>query len=837
MNNIIRKLAILAAILALVVASCASCADLDSLTELKDSILGSILPDSPEEPKDPADPADPADPEQPEQPEQPEKSKAELWAEQYQCITVAEALTMCEDYVSSPSTERFYLIVTIKSIDDTSYGKMTVADETGEIMVYGTYSADGALKFNALTDAPKAGDIMLIHGTLQNYKGNTKEIQNARLIDFYTPEGASKPEDEITVKPGDTITIEEAMAIAGKVDLNNRYIIEATVKSIVNSAYGQMIIEDETGEISVYGSYNADGTVGYSAMEDKPFKGDTVVLSCTLQDFNGTKEIKSAWILEFEHATFDESQYTAATVAEARAADKDAKLKVSGVVARITYANGMKPSGFILIDGTSSIYVYGGDAAQRVAIGNTVTVAGTKDYWILDTETNLAAKFGYQGCNQLSDAYLLENDGLTTAFDTEWIEETTIKDIMETPATTDITSIVYKVNALVKRVDGTGFINYYFDDIDGVTGSYTYTQCNGGDFEWLDEFDGKICTVYITALNAKSAAAGCVWRFLPIAVSDDGYTFDQTTAPEYAIKYHAKDQFVGSYTADPELELITSVSSELLGFENVTVSYSSDNTAVVYFTTADGKTVMHCGEYGSATVTITASFGGKNYSETVEIVFSEAVEYDFISVEDAIAANVGDTVIVKGIVGPSLVNKTGFYLMGENGLIAVLTDSNTMATLAIGNEVIISATRHNNTKGGATYYGQTCLKDAVLLVNNNGNHEYNDDYFVTGKTLADLVNLDITVDYTTSVYVVKANIEYIKTGYYTSLKLTYNGAEFPLYMSGAGQYSFLDQFAGEEVTLEIALCNWNDKTDKYRGCILSVITYDGKVYNELNFNS
>ena len=64
-----------------------------------------------------------------------------------------------------------------------------------------------------------------------------------------------------------------------------------------------------------------------------------------------------------------------------------------------------------------------------------------------------------------------------------------------------------------------------------------------------------------------------------------------------------------------------------------------------------------------------------------------------------------------------------------------------------------------------------------------------------------------------------------------------NGTEFPLYMSGAGQYSFLDQFAGEEVTLEIALCNWNDKTDKYRGCILAVITDDGKVYNELNFNS
>ena len=196
----------------------------------------------------------------------------------------------------------------------------------------------------------------------------------------------------------------------------------------------------------------------------------------------------------------------------------------------------------------------------------------------------------------------------------------------------------------------------------------------------------------------------------------------------------------------------------------------------------------------------------------------------------------GEEITVKGIVGPSLVNKVGFYLMGENGLIAVLTTSDVMSTLEIGHEVIIEAVRHNNTKGGTAYYGQTCLKDAVVLVNNQGNHDYNDDYFVSGKTLADLSALDVTVDYTTSVYVATATIEYVETAYYTSLKLTHNGTEFSLYMSGAGQYSWLSQFAGQEVTLEIAICNWNDKT-YYRGCILSVITEDGKVYNTLNFDS
>ena len=40
---------------------------------------------------------------------------------------------------------------------------------------------------------------------------------------------------------------------------------------------------------------------------------------------------------------------------------------------------------------------------------------------------------------------------------------------------------------------------------------------------------------------------------------------------------------------------------------------------------------------------------------------------------------------------------------------------------------------------------------------------------------------------------------------------------------------------GKEVTLELALCNWNGK-DYYAGCVISV-TYDGmKTVNTLNFD-
>ena len=759
------------------------------------------------------------------------------WKEK-QTITIAEALELCDQFVSSPSTDRYYIIATVKSVDDTAFGKLMIEDETGEIMVYGTNSSDGSLKYDKMGIELKAGDFILIYGTLQNYKGTTKEIQNAWLIDHVAGTSSAPT---IDVKPGDTITIDKALSIAGKVGANDRFYITATVKTITNAAYGAMIISDETGEISVYNSANSDGSLNYSAMTDKPYKGDTVLLYCTLQNFNGNKEISSAYIVEFTHNTPDinPDDYALSTISDARAVAADEIVKVSGVVARITYANGYKPSGFMLIDNTSSIYVYDGDLAARVAEGNTITIVGTKDYWILDTEQSSASKFGYKGCNQLTDAILVDNDNGNSEFDTSWITAATVKEIMDTPASTDITTLIFKTTALVKRVDGNGFINYYIDDIDGHTGSYVYTQCNGGDFEWLDKFDGKFCTVYLVAINAKSSASGCVWRFIPVKVVDEGYTFNTNDTANYAVTYHGMPQFLNKYTGDPAIILETLVSSELLGFEGATLSYASSDESVVYFTNEDDVITFHCGEAGSAVVTVTGSYNGITYSETIEITVAENVEIDHITVAEAIATPYDTNVVVKGIVGPSLVNKTGFYLFGEDGsMIAVLVPEAAFDTIAIGNEIIISGMRERYIKNDSyTSYGQDAIVNCEILANYYGEHAYSTEKFITGKTLADIKALNITESHSTEVYIVKAKIEFIETAYYTSLKITYNGVELQLYCSGAGQYNWLKAYSGQEVTLEIAPCNWNDKQDNYRGCVLAVVLEDGtKVLNTLNFN-
>lgn len=246
---------------------------------------------------------------------------------------------------------------------------------------------------------------------------------------------------------------------------------------------------------------------------------------------------------------------------------------------------------------------------------------------------------------------------------------------------------------------------------------------------------------------------------------------------------------------------------------------------------------MNCKKTGTATITITGSHGGKTYSQkvTISVSIPDAPSVSYPTVSDAIAAGVGDKVTVKGIVGPSLVNKVGFYLIDETGVIAVLTDSDTISKLKPGHEVVLEAVRHNNTKGGTTYYGQTCLKDAKVVLNNYGSHAYSDKSFVTGKTLADFYGLDVTKDYSTSVFVIKGKVVVEQTQYYSKIYLSDGTNNITLYSSGAKQYSWLNDYAGQEITLEVAACNWNDKSF-YAGCVLAVVNADGsKTINELNF--
>lgn len=105
-----------------------------------------------------------------------------------------------------------------------------------------------------------------------------------------------------------------------------RYYVRAEIKSIDDADYGAMTIEDSTGTLSVDGTYSSDGVKKYSELDEKPVKGDTVLLYGTIQNYkNKTPEIKSGWIIEFTKGTptWSEDDYTEMTIGEAREAAVD----------------------------------------------------------------------------------------------------------------------------------------------------------------------------------------------------------------------------------------------------------------------------------------------------------------------------------------------------------------------------------------------------------------------------------------------------------------------------------------------------------------------------------
>ncbi len=651
----------------------------------------------------------------------------------------------------------------------------------------------------------------------------------------------------------DSITIAEAIEIAkqaGSTPTSEKYIIVGTVKEIKNAMYGEMTVEDSTGELYIYGSMASDGTY-FDQMSDRPTTGDKIALEGVLQTYKDTPEMGAkndkAIILAFEHVTpdFDESDYTVHNLASARALEAGSKVKVGGVVARITYANGMKPSGVIIIDDSASIYVYSADVANAVTIGNKIEVCGEKTYWILDTEQSNAALYGYKGACQIDNATLVSNDKGNNSFSTSWMEQKTVKEIINSDITGNITTLVYETIALIKKVPGTGFTNYYFYDLDGETGAYTYTQCNGSDFGWLDEFDGQICKVYLTALNAKSQPAGCFYRFLPVAVEKlEGFTYPAEDVPAFALEYGVKDLFESEYGGDPALELPTTYANELLLVEGIAFAYSSSDTTVA---TVEGG-VLHLIKDGSATITVTATYGAHTASIDVNVYLKTAQQIVTPTIAEILEEEDGTLVQVRGIVMSSVVNQSGFYLSDDTGMIAVMTTAEILTSLEPGDEVVFEGyLSHKKKNADSADCGTRCIVgtyklgggtyDAKLLANYKGDHDYSEAYFDTTKTLADLYALDAKIDYTNNVYVLRATVEIVETAYYTSIKLVDGDTTLSLYCSGAGQYSWLKQFANQEVEMEIAVCNWNSKS-YYTGCVIAVRNADGsKIINTLNFSN
>lgn len=619
------------------------------------------------------------------------------------------------------------------------------------------------------------------------------------------------------------------------------YYIAATVKEITNPTYGQMVISDETGTFECYGVHGEDDTY-FDKLPEAPEEGDLVLLKGQVKNYQGTYEFDPGYLLDFVSKSSEEEinpdDYQLMSVADARKVKDGDYVRIKGTVLRFTYNIKLSEIGFMLADNTASIYVYDSRLAAQVEEGEEVTLVGKKDHWVLEDEQSSADKFGYLGCHQITDCVLVDHQS-GADFDYDAVaKETTVRDVVTSDWSEDITSILYKAPVFVDKRVGTGYTNYYLLDLDQTSGSYTYTQANGKDFAWLDDYDQQIVYMYFVALNAKMSSTGGVWRMLPIEVSDEKFTFDLADAPKFVVDYYGVPQIAGSYGADPSEELLTSVSSEILGIANAGLSYSSDDTSAVWFAEEEGKVILHVdpSKNKSVKVTVTGSLAGQaDYSATVTVEAKVAAAVETITVKQAIDAADGDKVTVKGVVGPGLVNKIGFYLIDETGVIATEVLGGRAVfdgSFDIGDTVVVEATRGFNGKNGVN--SQIKLYDATLTVAEYGDGGYPSASFITGKTLAEILDSAEPMAETAKAYVLEdVTITKVGNQHYTNYYINQGEASTQLY-SGGGGYSWVDDYIDETIDIVFAPCNWNNSGLK--GCLFSLTAADGTtIINRNNF--
>ena len=215
----------------------------------------------------------------------------------------------------------------ITEVYNTTYGNMKITDENGNILtIYGTYSSTGANRYDAMTNAPVAGDTVTIYGILGQYNG-TPQIKNGWIVAVTkgsdTPEctehvdadgdekcdvcGADVPAVQPPVTPDPTpdteLSVKEAIDFALTQEHNvfteGKYYVTGVITEVYNAQYGNMKITDENGNIlTLYGTFSADGSIKYADMEVKPVAGDTITIYGIVGQYNGTPQVKNGWIVK-----------------------------------------------------------------------------------------------------------------------------------------------------------------------------------------------------------------------------------------------------------------------------------------------------------------------------------------------------------------------------------------------------------------------------------------------------------------------------------------------------------------------------------------------------------
>ncbi len=201
---------------------------------------------------------------------------------------------------NSYTSDKYYVTGAVAAINNFIYGNMYIVDENDNLLyIYGTYNEDGTVRFDGMENQPEVGDTVTVYGVIGTYNGNEAQMKNGWITDIVKGEGM-----EDTDPPADSeLTIPEVIDLAlsklHNVFTTNKYYVTGVITEIYNDIYGNMYLTDADGNVlTLYGTYNEDGSSRFDVMDNQPVVGDTITVYGIIGQYNGTPQMKNGWIQE-----------------------------------------------------------------------------------------------------------------------------------------------------------------------------------------------------------------------------------------------------------------------------------------------------------------------------------------------------------------------------------------------------------------------------------------------------------------------------------------------------------------------------------------------------------
>ncbi|MBR0321975.1 MAG: hypothetical protein IIX08_06280, partial [Bacteroidales bacterium] len=183
------------------------------------------------------------------------------------------------------------------------------------------------------------------------YEANTAGNREAVVVLTTCMEDGREATVELTFKQEGAIIETTADQINAAEDGATLYRVTGVVKSIVKAEYGNLYIADYTGEVYVYGTYDADGN-RFDAFATPVKEGDIITVCGVKTSYNGSPQMKNVTMEKHIQVTpVSVSEFLAASEAS------DVYYSLTGAISGLDQAGAY--GNVYISDDSDKVYVYG----------------------------------------------------------------------------------------------------------------------------------------------------------------------------------------------------------------------------------------------------------------------------------------------------------------------------------------------------------------------------------------------------------------------------------------------------------------------------------------------